>query len=294
MNEPLVIQGRYITAEDIALVRWLIRAHPDWGRSRLSHELCQRWNWQTATGRPKDMACRSLLRKLDQRGIIHLPPRRSHPRWVESRSRSLPNVPHQQEPIVGPLTSVTPVVVEPVMEPAARTLFQCLLARYHYLGFHRTVGENMQYLAWDRQGRPLACLLFGSAAWQCAPRDAFIGWTPAARAANLPYLTNNMRFLILPWVSVPHLASHLLGQVTRRLAADWQRKYGHPIYLVETFVDQTRFRGTSYRAANWIWVGKTAGRSRNDRYQRLSVPVKDIYLYPLRRDFREVLSRDTR
>lgn len=196
---------------------------------------------------------------------------------------------HCQDPITGPLATVLPVEVAPVSCPGEQTLFECLLSRYHYLGFHRTVGENMKYLVYDRQGRPLACLLFGSATWKSASRDGYIGWTAHSRAANLSLLTNNTRFLILPWVRVPLLASHVLAQVVRRLAADWQRKYGHPIYLLETFVDRSRFRGTCYRAANWRWVGRTTGRTRNDRAHTLHVPAKDIYLYPLMRDFREVL-----
>jgi hypothetical protein len=146
-------------------------------------------------------------------------------------------------------------------------------------------------MAFDREQTPLACLLFGSAAWKCAPRDEFIGWDTEARRANLRYLTNNMRFLILPWVRVPHLASHILGRVTRRINLDWVRKYGHPLCLLETFVERDCFQGTCYRAANWICVGQTRGRSRNDRDHTLRVPVKDIYLYPLAKGFRDILSQ---
>jgi len=289
MKEPLIIQGRRLTAEDVAQVRWLIQAHPTWGRTRLSQELCRLWDWRTATGQLKDMACRSLLRKLEQHGYLELPPRQAHPRWMAHPSRTLPEVPHSKDPITGPLAGIAPVTVAPVTGAPQKALFAHLLARYHYLGFHRTVGENLKYLVSDRTGRPLACLLFGAAAWQCAPRDRYIGWTPAARRANLSLLANNTRFLVLPWVRVQHLASHILGQVVRRLAADWQVKYGHPICLLETFVDTTRFRGTCYQAANWIWVGETTGRSRNDRRHTFRLPAKDIYLYPLRPDFREVL-----
>jgi len=153
------------------------------------------------------------------------------------------------------------------------------------------VGENLAYLARDRNGRELACVLFGAAAWKAAARDRFIGWDHATRALRLGFLTNNTRFLILPWVRVPHLASHLLGRILRRLSADWQGKYGHPIYLVETFVESDRFRGTCYRAADWTLVGRTQGRSRQDRAHRFQVRVKDIYLYPLTSGFREELCR---
>ena len=150
----------------------------------------------------------------------------------------------------------------------------------------------MKYLVRDRHGRDLACLLFGSAAWKTKPRDQFIGWSHEARARNLLWITNNTRFLILPWVRVPHLASHVLGRIIRRLRTDWQVKYGHPVHLVETFVERDRFVGTCYKAANWICVGSTKGRSRQDRYNTLVLPVKDIYLYPLIAHFREALSNE--
>jgi hypothetical protein len=168
-------------------------------------------------------------------------------------------------------------------------LFQFLLQRYHYLGHRNCVGENLKYLVRERHGRPVACLLFGSAAWQCQPRDAFIGWTPEARRCQLPRLTNNTRFLILPWVRVPHLASHILSRVTRCLSHDWQAKYGHPIDLLETFVERDRFAGTAYRAAGWIALGATTGRGRNGPGRAPQGPVKEVYLQPLSADFRRRL-----
>ena len=160
---------------------------------------------------------------------------------------------------------------------------------YHYLGHRNTVGENLRYLVRDRVGRPVACALFGSAAWKCAARDTFIGWERGARERNLQELTNNTRLLVLPWVEVPHLASHLLGSLGRRIRADWQAKYAHPVHALETFVDRSRFRGTCYRAANWVRLGATQGRSRNDRKHSIRASVKDVYLYPLIPDFRQQL-----
>jgi hypothetical protein len=156
-----------------------------------------------------------------------------------------------------------------------------------------SVGENLKYMVYSAQGQLLACLLFGSSAWSCASRDAFIGWNAKSRRANLIYTTNNTRFLILPWVKVEHLASHILGLICKRIASDWQTKYGHELYLLETFVEKSRFRGTCYKAANWVCVGQTKGRSRNDRYNKLKVPIKDIYLYPLSKNFREVLCSES-
>jgi hypothetical protein len=163
------------------------------------------------------------------------------------------------------------------------------VAQYHYLGFSRPVGETLAYLVRDRYGRDLACVLFGAAAWKVAARDGVIGWSAHARQRHLSRLTNNTRFLILPGVKVAHLASHILGRITRRLQQDWEAKYAHPVYLVETFVDAARFRGTCYRAANWIEIGPTQGRGRYDRTHRRGAPVKTVWLYPLVRRFRDLL-----
>jgi len=168
-------------------------------------------------------------------------------------------------------------------------LFNYLLSQYHYLGHRTTVGENMKYLVQDRQGRPLACLLFGSAAWKTTPRDTYIGWNNTTRERNLIEITNNTRFLILPWVQVKNLASHILSLISRRIGSDWLTKYSHPIYLLETFVDRSRFRGTCYKAANWIHAGETQGRTRNDRTRTIHAPIKDVYVYPLTKQFRQEL-----
>ena len=233
------------------------------------------------------MACRTLLLKLEQRGYITLPRPRSPGRG--SRQASIPYLPHNTASIACSLGALKPVQIQLVEDTGLLPLFQGLLSRYHYLGFGNTVGENMKYMVFDRKHNPLACLLFGSAAWKCAPRDEFIGWDARIRKDNLQFLTNNMRFLILPWVQVPHLASHILARVTRRISAEWIEQYGHPLYLLETFVEQDHFRGLCYQVANWIYLGQTKGRSRNDRYATLKVPVKDIYLYPLTKRFREAL-----
>lgn len=238
------------------------------------------------------MAARTLLLKLHRRGLIVLPPPRRAPVQRKRAAPELPGLEHHPLPIIANLRDLAPVTIELLhtKHPAYSTFFGHL-ARHHYLGHRGPVGENLAYLVRDRHGRDVACLLFGAAAWKAATRDRFIGWNDQVRAKRLNWTTNNTRFLILPWVRVPHLASHLLARTLRRLSADWQAKYGHPIYLVETFVDRSRFKGTCYRAANWICVGQTQGRSRQDRDRILSVPVKDVYLYPLISDFREKLCR---
>jgi len=285
----MVMQGRQITPESLELIRGLLISNPNWNRTRLSRELCARWNWRNALGRPKDMAARTLLLKLERAGHIRLPARRVPPP-NERRNRGVLPVAPPRAPIRGALRELRPLCVA-IVAPGSddARLFNGLLAHEHYLGHRNTVGENLRYLARDRQGRPVACVLFGSAAWKCADRDAFIGWDAAQRQRNLQLLTNNTRFLIPAWVQVPHLASHVLGSIARRIRADWQAKYGHPVQALETFVDRSRFKGTCYRAANWLRLGATKGRSRNDRQNRIRVPVKDVYLYPLTPDFRREL-----
>ena len=227
------------------------------------------------------MACRDLLLKLEQQGQIVLPTRRSET-FVRGGNISIIEVPHDTTVIADKLKNLLPLRIE-LIEPGHPSwrLFKYLLYRFHYLGFNGAVGENMKYLVLDNESRLLACLLFGSAAWSCAARDNFIGWDRDTRINHLRLLTNNTRFLILPWVRVPHLASHILSIIIRRIRSDWQKKYGHSLLLLETFVEVDRFRSTCYKAANWRYAGLTKGRSRNDRYNRLHVPVKAVYLYPL-------------
>jgi len=282
------IQGRDLRESDIAAIRSLIGANPAWHRTRLSIELARAWNWRSAAGQLQDMAARSLLLKLERRGWITLPLRRGahHSRRASTPQAALPAA----APIAEPLAGLLALRVETVPPGHPdRMIFSRYLSRHHYLGYRGAVGESLAYLVRDCQGRDLACVLFGAAAWKTKPRDAWIGWDDDTRARRLSWVANNHRFLILPWVQVPHLASHILGRIARRLADDWQSQYGHPVYLMETFVDRERFKGTCYRAANWTCVGQTQGRSRQDRARKLRVPVKDVYLYPLSSASRERL-----
>lgn len=289
MQTEQIIQGRPVSAQDLALIQQWLRVHPRWNRTRLSRELCGLWNWRNGAGHLKDMAARTLLLKLEARGQIQLPPRRTAS-VNHLRNQTLAPLAHDTGPIDGPLQALRPLQIQPLAEGSADTrLFKFLLQHYHYLGFRNGVGENLKYLVRDRLSRPLACLLFGAAAWKTQDRDLWIGWDPSQRSTHLFLLANNSRFLILPWVRVPSLASHVLSQLTARLSADWQRKYGHPIYLVESFVQRDRFPATCYRAAGWWRVGATTGRSRNDAALTLNVPIKDIYLKLRRADGRERL-----
>jgi hypothetical protein len=291
MGNILCIQGRRLGDSDIALISRLLDEHPEWHRTRLSRELCARWNWRNAQGHPKDMAARTLLLKLERARYLRLPARRgTSPNG--HRNRHIKPVAPPDEPIRGALRDLQPLRVSIVLPGSADArLFSGLLAHEHYLGQRNTVGENIRYLVRDRHGRPVACVLFGSAAWKCADRDAFLGWDRATRERNLQGLTNNTRFLIPSWVQAPHLASHVLGLIARRIRADWQAKYGHPVHALETFVDCSRFKGTCYRAANWLRLGQTKGRTRNDRENCIRVAAKDVYFHPLTPDFRQELCR---
>ena len=286
-----MIQGRRLDELDLRSIRQWLGEHPDWSRWRLSRELATRWDWRNGAGQLKDMAARTLLGKLEQRGLIHLPRRRQVP---TNRMRCAARAKLSRSGISARLTvtwqQLADLTVKEVStQPGERAWVRAALRQFHYLGFGGAVGENLQYLVEDGARRPLACLVFGAAAWKCQARDRFIGWSAEQRQKNLPWVANNARFLILPWVKVPSLASWVLGQVSRRLSADWQAKYGHGLVLLETFVERGRFRGTAYRAANWRAVGATTGRTRQDRHTCLQAPVKDIYLYPLRRNFQEAL-----
>jgi hypothetical protein len=280
---------------EIAEIQALMAAHPRWSRYRLSRVLAQQWQWYAASGQLKDMAARTLLLKLEGRGLIALPARRRGPvaRGRQFSPEGLDAL--RPAPLVADLASLRPLQIQ-VMDPQQPhyPVFQRYLGQHHYLGYGGPVGENLGYFIQSRTGVDVACLLFGAAAWQCAPRDQWIGWSAQQRAQGLSLLANNSRFLILPWVQVPQLANHLLAQITRRIAADWQRRYGHPLYVLETFVQPDRFRGTCYQAANWVHVGQTTGRTRQNQYHRdqaVPAPVKDIYLYPLRADGRRQLCR---
>lgn len=270
-------------------MRHLLSTEPAWNRTRLSRELCGHWDWRNEAGRLKDMACRTLLLKLERQGQIRLPASRGGaPNTL--RNRRVLDLPCDRTPIVDSLARLRPVRIEILdVRHTDMAFFRFLLQRHHYLGLGNTVGENLKYLVRDCRGRPLACLLFSAAAWKAHCRDEFIGWDAFQRQSGLSRISDNSRFLILPWVTVPHLASHLLAAVARRIDADWRTKYGHGIDLLETFVERERFRGACYRAAGWLHVGSTTGRSRNDRHKRLHVPIKDIYLKPLAVDFRRRL-----
>jgi len=290
MDKTIVLQGRNVSDSDIAFIRSLISKNPSWKRTKISKEICTLWNWKDLSGRLKDMACRTLLLKLEKLSLISLPPSQN-PKINFNRTHSLSSVPHDTSPITSDLKNLGAIFISPVIDKQSKLLFNCLVSKYHYLGFSTTVGENIKYLVTDKLNKPLACLLFGSAAWKIAPRDSFIGWNIQTRTKNLHLITNNTRFLILPWVKVPNLASFILSKIASRISSDWIAKYNHPLFLLETFVDTSRFTGACYKASNWLLLGQTKGRSRNDTFFSLSVPIKNIFIYPLIKNFKELLNK---
>ena len=285
-GKDLWIRGRRIELTDLEQIGSWMAAHPDWSRRRLSEELAQLWNWRTPAGQFKDIATRDLLNRLEARGLIALPARqrrggRQMPRALPPEAQALLPLPVSPRLGAGSLCKLLPLSWHLAQRgDRQRARITAYLREYHYLGYPDPLGQ-LHYLVGDRNGRDAACLLFGPASWKVAARDQWIGWSDAQRQKGLGHLANNSRFLVLPGAQTAHLASHLLAAAVRRLSVDWQARHGQALWLVETFVERERFAGTSYRAANWIKVGQTQGRTRNDSEHQIQAPIKDIYLLPL-------------
>lgn len=280
-----------ITDDLIIQINNIIAEHPDWHRTKISQHLCELWDWRMPNGQVKDISCRDMLRALDKAGKIILPKPIKKGSYTPSKNKYLQAFLHDETPVETKLSSLQPLRVELVVEKWQVDEFKSYIEQFHYLGFDRTVGENMKYMVFSADNRLLACLLFGSAAWSCRDRDNYIGWDKQSHRQNLQEVTNNVRFLVLPWIRVNHLASHILALISHRISSDWEKKYGHPIYCLETFVECDRFKGTCYKAANWVNIGKTTGRGRDDIDKTASLPIKDIYLLPLHKKYRQLLGR---
>jgi hypothetical protein len=286
--EVLTYRGRVITTADLTWLRARLAAEPGISRRALSLAVCDAWAWRQPNGAPCDAICRGLLLWLHRQGHLALPPARWTTRKPWRPRTSAPPVLLDTTPITGPLRTIQPLTIRQVRRTPDEGLCHSLLAQYHYLGYQQPVGAHLKYLVFAAD-RPVACVTWASAPRHLGPRDRYIGWSPEVRRRHLHLLAYNTRFLILPWVSVPHLASHLLGRLAAILPTDWQQVYGHSIYWLETFVDPARFRGTCYRAANWIALGPTTGRGHNAPTKARTQPVKEILGYPLTRDFRRRL-----
>jgi hypothetical protein len=288
MAELLQYRGRVVTDADASFLRDLIERNPGASRRALSRLACEAWNWVQPNGALRDMVCRGLMLALHRSGHIVLPERRqTPPNPLAQRHRPAP-VAGQADPIRSALRDLLPLTFRQVRRTEAEPAFNGLIEAHHYLGYTQPVGEHLKYMVCSGD-RLLACLAWSSAPRHLGPRDRFIGWSKDQRRRNLRLLAYNPRFLILPWVQVPHLASHILGRMARILPADWERVYGHRVVFLETFVDPTRYKGTCYRAANWSVLGRTTGRGKNDLTHKANRSIKEILGYPLVEDFRQRL-----
>ncbi len=286
---PLTIRKRTITSADIEFIQATI--YDNWNKSRtqISKILCQKWNWVQPNGRLKDMACREVLLTLYRKNLINYP-HGNHDGRNKKRNRSIPVIEVDQSFIENKLSTLPPVELKLVRNTTLEPLYNSLIQEHHYLGFRQIVGNHLKYMAFIGD-QPVACIGWGSAAWSVKSRDAFVGWDKKTKENNLNFVANNTRFLILPWVSVKCLASKILALNAKRISNDWLKVYHHPIYLLETFVEQNRFKGTCYKAANWVRAGQTKGTAKKGHDHLFHGKIKDVYLYPLRKDFREKLTR---
>ena len=282
-------RGRAVDDEQIEFIRRLIEGNPQASRWALSRKLCEAWNWKQPNGAPCEMLCRSMMLALHRAGRIELPPvRRINVNPLAQRRR--PERPLMDTtPLSSTLAGVRPLEFRLVRRTPEERIFNGLLEHYHYLSYTQPVGAHLKYIVYAHQ-RPMACLAWSSAPRHLGPRDRYIGWNAKARRANIRYIAYNTRYLILPWIEVPHLASHILGRMPVVLSRDWQRVYGHPIYFLETFVDPSRWRGTCYRAANWIVLGETTGRGKDSTSKKPNRPIKQVLGYAVWKRFRQHLS----
>lgn len=289
METILSHRHRAVTHSDLIFIRNLIAEHPGSSRRDLSKKLCHAWNWVQANGALRDMVCRGLMLQLHRAGHIELPPVRQVQKNPLAQRTKPALIEIDDTPLQARLADLGPLELRQVRRTPDEGLFNSLMEQHHYLGYTQPVGEQLKYMVFAH-GRPIGCMAWSSAPRHLGERDRFIGWSPKARLKNIHLLAYNTRFLILPWVVVPHLASHLLGRVARELSGHWERLYGHPIYYLESFVDPQRFRGTCYRAANWKFLGLTTGRGKDAPDNKPTRPVKEILGYPLVRDFRQRLT----
>lgn len=289
MDCLLRYRGKNVTTAEVQFIKELIATHPTLSRRRLSTKLCEAWNWVQANGQLRTMVCRGLMLALHRAGWIELPPvRRVTLNPLAQRRKPGPGLDLSWDPIQAPVRELGPIEIRQVRRTPEEKLFGSLMEAHHYLSYTQPVGEHLKHLVYAR-GTPIACLAWSSAPRHLAPRDRFIGWTKEQRQAGIGAIAYNSRFLLLPWAKVPHLASHLLARVAPIVSADWQKLYHHPIDLLETFIDPERFRGSCYRAANWIFLGQSTGRGKADLTHRANRSLKELWVYPLSRDFRQQL-----
>lgn len=282
-------RSRELTNKDIDFIQSAISLHYNRGRSYISRVLCQEWNWVQPNGNLKEYAARDLLLRLEEKGFIDLPPRLRPKNNL--KGKSFEQIPiFAKQPLDRPISRYCDFEIR-LIGPGDDYLWGYLLHHYHYLGMPKLVGEHLRYLAYI-DGQVVACLAWASAAFKVKSRDDYIGWDPPTRKKRLHLVANNVRFLILPWIRVKHLASKVLASNLRTLGDDWDKAYHHRIYLAETFVDISRFQGTCYKAANWVYVGQTQGSAKRGNVYQFHGQPKAVFLYPLDRHFSERLTDD--
>jgi hypothetical protein len=282
--------GREVNEETLSAIREVVGTCSGISRTELANTVCELWDWKRPRGGLKTVECRQFLEYLDRRGLIILPKGRSgRPPGVKTRVlRS--EFGEEQAILSGTVRELFPLQLNRVITKGQREQWYELVERYHYLGYQVPFGAQVRYFIESQDGKRLGCLQFSSPAWKMAARDRWIGWNHEQRAANLQKIITNSRFLILPWVQVKNLASAILAQVCRLVPRDWEQQYGVRPVLVETLVDSSRYRGTCYQAANWIHLGTTSGRGRQDReHTRQGKAPKAIYVLPLTSRFRQAL-----
>ena len=289
MDLGIKYRGRVATTEDAAFINNLIEDNPNDSRRALSIKLCRAWNWRQANGALRDMVCRGFMLELHRAGHIHLPAKKCFPNNPLVNRKTPEQITIDQSPLFASLKNVRPLRFCQVRRSGNEKLFNSLIDTCHYLGYCQPVGEHLKYMVFVGK-RPVACLAFSSAPRHIGCRDKFIGWDVKTRQKNLSLMAYNIRFLILPWVNIKFLASHILAQIARIVSKDWQTLYNHPVYYLETFVDTERFKGTCYKASNWIYLGNTTGRGKNDHTMKQNRSLKAVYGYPLSKDFRAKLA----
>jgi hypothetical protein len=289
MKTILKYRGRNVSQKDIAFIKGLISKEPTVGRCEISRQVCLEWNWLQPNGVLKDMVCRGLLLQLEREGHLVLPPRKQIPPNPFLNRQRPEKIDVDQSVVESCLSDIKPIRVVQVRRTPLEKLFNGLISQHHYLGYTQPVGEHLKYLFFSKN-RVIGCFAWSSAVRHLASRDRFIGWEPETRKRNLHLLAYNSRFLIPEWIRVPHLASHLLSQCGKIISCDWQKLYNHPVYFLETFVDTQRFSGTCYRAANWIYLGETTGRGKNDQTGKANRSIKAVWGYPLTKNFKELLN----
>jgi hypothetical protein len=289
MGNDLAYRGYNPSVEDIQTIENLIKENPDSSRRQLSIKLAELWNWRQLNGALLDRKCRGVLLVLERAEVIKLPPpTHMHTNNFKSRAKNR-FIEVETKCKATSLKELGPLTIKEVRRSKYEVLCDSLIEQYHYLHFSQPVGEHLKYIFFSQEEKPLGVIIFTSAPRHIGARDKYIGWNAETRRKNIHLLAYNTRFLILPWVHIPHLASHILGTIAHRIGVDWQKHYKHPIYFLETFVDTERFAGTCYKAANWQYLGLTKGLGKNSKTKQPDRSIKAVWGYPLVKDFQRRL-----